>query len=150
MQRIIVFISILLLTFNLAFSQINPQKISGVYQWCLVHCEAVKINDDFTFDYMFYRYFTNDKLSYKGVLNGRWKVIGENKIQLKGIDEKFKEMLQQSYDEDGIYIDPIYPPEIDFIFIVKKNKLEKLFNDDVEYTLKRLNRRKSAKLFPKN
>lgn len=117
---------------------------------CLVHCETVKLNEDFTVEYMFYRYFDGNSLSYKGILKGNWEVIGKDRIQIKAIDKKFKESLQSAFEEDEMFIDPVYPPEIDFTFIVKRKKLQKLFNSNVEYTLKKLNRKESQKLFSTN
>lgn len=164
MKKAIFITSFILLSFNLTYSQIKTEEISGVYQWCSVHCEVVKINEDFTVEYMYYRYLDAERLLYKGILKGNWKIVGYNKINIVAVDKEFKESLKINLEEittpsedgisivavNGVTINPAYPPEIDFTFIAKKNKLQKLFNGDVECTLKRVSKKESQKPFPEN
>lgn len=49
-----VFISFLIIycCFGFAFSQTKPSKFVGAYQWCPFPCETIKLNSDFTFNYL--------------------------------------------------------------------------------------------------
>jgi hypothetical protein len=60
------------------FSQSYAQSpsIYGAYQTCPFHCETIKINSDFTFEYRVNGDLFNDE-RYKGT----WKFVGRNKIR---------------------------------------------------------------------
>ena len=122
-----------------------PTNFAGVYQWCLVRCETIKINNDFTFEFLFEK-----KDLYRGILSGKWKIVGQNKIKLEAKDEERIKQFEILEKESQITIDPAYPTEIDCEFIFKKNKLCGLFNGEIYSCYKRLNKTEAKKLFQRN
>lgn len=66
-----------------SFAQNDARKIAGAYQWCPFECETIKLNEDFTFDYLLDGdLFNNERTS------GTWKFIEKDKIYLKSPERK--------------------------------------------------------------
>lgn len=63
--------------------QFDSKNIAGAYQFCPFHCETIKLNEDFTFDYLLDGDLFNNQRT-KGI----WKFISENKIHLKSPEGK--------------------------------------------------------------
>lgn len=82
MKKILLLFVILIFVSNV-FAQYDPGKLAGTYQWCPFHCETIKLNKDFTFDYLLDGDLFNNQRT-KGI----WKFIGENKINLKSPEKK--------------------------------------------------------------
>lgn len=143
MKRILVFVLCFFALVNTGKSQNSlPKNFVGIYQWCFVRCETIKINNDFTFEFLFEK-----KDIYKGTLSGKWKIIGQNKIKLEARDEARINELEKTEEENKITIDPAYPTEIDYEFVFRKKKLCKLFNSGIYACYKKLNYKKSQNLF---
>jgi hypothetical protein len=59
---------------NVCFGQKSlPKNFVGTYQICFSRCETIKINTDFTFEFLF-----EQKPLYKGFLKGEWKIVEQN------------------------------------------------------------------------
>jgi hypothetical protein len=137
---------ILIVSTQNIFTQIDSKKISGVYRRCSYNnCEAIKINKDFTFEYLFYGGVYEGK--NKGRLSGNWKFTKKDHINFKAIDEKRFEEMKQLKDQDGITIKPTYPAKIDYLFIIKKDKICKLFLGGISFCFDKMNKKEANKLF---
>lgn len=71
---ITVALALLLACFSQSYAQ--SASIYGAYQDCPFHCQTIKINPDFTFEYRLDGDLYNDE-RYRGT----WKFIGSNKIK---------------------------------------------------------------------
>ena len=100
MKKILLLFSILLFVSNV-FTQYDAEKLAGVYQWCPFHCETIKLNNDFTFDYLLDGDLFNNQRT-----KGTWKFVAENKIYLKSPEKKLvnKVTEEQKYNSDKISI----------------------------------------------
>lgn len=85
------------------YSQKPAEKIAGVYQFCPFHCEAYRLNTDFTFDYLIDGDLYNDERS-----SGTWEFVGTERIRLK-LEPVSKKLIQsveeKSGDRDSITVD---------------------------------------------
>ena len=82
MKKILFLFVILIFSSNI-FAEYDSETLAGTYQWCPFHCETIKLNKDFTFDYLLDGDLFNNQRT-KGV----WKFVGENKIYLKSPEKK--------------------------------------------------------------
>lgn len=86
------------------FGQNLVSKVAGTYQWCPFECETIKINPDFTFDYLIDGdLFSNERTS------GVWQFTGENKIHLKSPPAKLINNVveKQTANSDRILIQAV-------------------------------------------
>jgi len=81
MRIIFLLIVLVAISFTNAFSQHDPSKIAGAYQWCPFPCGTFKINSDFTFNYN-----VNGDLFNNETTEGRWSFVGKDRIHLRSID----------------------------------------------------------------
>lgn len=119
-----------------------PKNFVGVFQWCPFHCETVKLNADFTFEYFVYGDMRN------GRLKGTWKLLNAKKIRLKGKDEYMYKIVKD-FEKEGVAFEPAYPAEIDLTLFLKSGELCN-FDKKVEigYCMKKLEKEDADKLFP--
>lgn len=104
MNKFLFLVLIFFLFVSQLFSQNIPQKIAGAYQWCPFPCETIKLNQDFTFDYLLDGDLFNNERT-----KGTWKFVGENKIYLKSPERKlvYKIIEEQNENADKILIQVI-------------------------------------------
>lgn len=58
------------------YGSAQSPSIYGAYQNCPFHCETIKINQNFTFEYRLYGDLFNDER-----VKGQWRFIGKNKMK---------------------------------------------------------------------
>lgn len=146
MKRILIlFLFILALNCSVNAQKPLPKNFAGIYQWCFVRCETIKINQDYTFEFLFESREPKAKFTsyYKGILKGNWKIIEPSKINFNARDDERIKEFEKLAKEDDIFIDPAYPTEIDYEFIFKKKKLCRLFNGGIYACYKKLSNKKS-------
>lgn len=119
-----------------------PKHFVGVFQWCPFHCETVKLNTDFTFEYLIFGDMRN------GRLQGTWKFVASDKIRLYGKDEEMAKVIED-FQKEGIAFEPAYPAEIDLTLSLLNKELCYFDNEGkIGYCLKKLKKKEANKLFP--
>lgn len=100
-MKIILFAIINLFLFTNIFAQNDLKKLVGAYQYCSFPCETIRLNEDFTFDYLLDGDLFNNERT-KGI----WKFIGKDKIYLKSPERSlvYRTLEKQTKDFDKILI----------------------------------------------
>jgi hypothetical protein len=73
-----------LFLYNNSISQ-QPKDVAGTYQWCPFPCVTVRINTDFTFDYLL-----DGDLYNKQKSRGTWEFTGEKEIRIRTPERKLE------------------------------------------------------------
>ena len=86
------------------FAQYDSRKLAGTYQYCPFPCETIKLNEDFTFDYLLDGDLFNNERT-----KGTWKFLSENTIYLKSPERKsvYKVTENQKFNSDKITVQVI-------------------------------------------
>lgn len=104
-----------------AFSQTKPSKIVGVYQWCPFPCQTIKLNADFTFDYLLDGDLFNNERA-KGI----WKFVGKNKIYLKTFEKPLDIKVEEKGENEAKIINIQFLDQMGAVF----NKTEFVINEN--------------------
>ena len=82
---------VLLVSTVIAASAQKPVEKARIFQWCPFHCETIRINTDFTFDYLL-----DGDLYNMERTSGKWEFLDDGRIKVESNKQKLLQRFVES------------------------------------------------------